>query len=39
MQFNAGFERIHSFRYYVPEIENLIVVKISAETLDAMLTS
>jgi len=38
-QFNGRFERIRSFRYYVSEIENLIVAKMSAETLDAMLAA
>lgn len=36
-QFNAGFKRVHSFKYYVSEIENLIAANISTETLDIML--
>ncbi len=38
-EFNAGFEQVRSFRYYVSEIENLIVAKMNSETPDTMLAS
>ncbi len=38
-QINAGFKRIHSFKYYTSEVENLIAANISTETLDIMLAS
>lgn len=37
-QFNAGFKKINSFKYYVAEIEEALAVPVGNETIQIMLT-